>query len=152
VYIQCVVHSRPSSRPASPSRNAPEQTLSTRAPRGVGPAQRVENLERDGHPYRQGGDRDEVRVVHRAEVGMGYEGEARPGTDWTPVGGADGEVVCREAVPWRAEDLAEHAQLERGDLVQRDDRDPVECHVTRGNSSRGRKSREYGNPATVAHR
>ena len=31
-YIQCVVHSRSSSRPAAPSTNAPEQTLSSVAP------------------------------------------------------------------------------------------------------------------------
>ena len=41
VYIQWVVAERPSSRPASASRNAPEHTDMRRAPRPVGVAERV---------------------------------------------------------------------------------------------------------------
>ena len=94
------------------------------APGDAGP-QRVD--ERGGRRAveRPGRDGDQVGGGEPPEPMLGADGEARRGAQRGCVDGDDREVVDRQPSvgPRRAEDLAEHAELERGDALAGHDGD-----------------------------
>jgi hypothetical protein len=70
---------------------------------------------------------DQIGRLQRCEIGVGGDGEAGRGPHRAAVGGAQRELVAGKAVDGAvgAEDLAHHAELERGDPVEHDGGDAL---------------------------
>ena len=126
--VQCVVQSRPSSRPAAPRTKAPLHTLMHPGAAGRRGPQRLEQL--GGHvDVAAGSAGTAIRSASasRSEAVLAPPGRSPERVRTGPgVGGAQREVEGRQrrvvgAVD--AEHLAEHAELEGEDLVQDGDGD-----------------------------
>ena len=119
-YRQWVVQSRPSSRPAAPSTNAPEQTLRRIAPRASARRSAVEQLFRVVVADAGRRHRDQVGVLHRLEPEGGMT-DAPVGLERGTPGSrpqtrkSNGGESCVAAI--EAEDLADHAELEHREVV-----------------------------------
>ena len=138
----------PSSRPAAPSTNAPEQTLMTRAPRSTVRRSAAGNGSTYSLSSRTGeAGPPQIRFLEHGQVVGHVDGKPHGRTDRAWLSGDDREVVRGQSLRGTidAEDFAHHTELEWCDAVQQGNRDRAEfghgqafCHDT------GRKSSYYG--------